>query len=146
MMKKVRRIGVLALALMLTITNTVVAKESEPVVKVNDVIQGSTGSKEVVIRVNEDGSYVSCVYSLQKASVKANSTCDHTNLVEYSKYTETESYKKKNATYCYKTRIVQNARCAKCGKTGIKMYGKWTKYKHKYSLFGKTCKKCGYKK
>lgn len=45
--------------------------------------------------------------------MQANNTCDRTNLAEYSKYTE--SYKKKNATYCYKTRIVQNARCAKCG-------------------------------
>lgn len=145
-MKKVTKIVGVALVLMLTITNTVSAKEVEPIVKVNDVIQGSTGNKEVVIRVNKDGSFVSCVESLQKASAKANNVCDHKSLIYYGQYTQTESYKKKNATYCYKTRIVQNARCAKCGKAGFKMYGKWSKHKHKYSVLGKKCKKCGYKK
>ncbi len=117
---------------------------TESSVHVDDVIDGADG-KEIVVSILEDGRFVTI--PANGISEFAN-PCTHTNIMGTGrKVQETSSYNKTDATYCYKYRFYEEARCAQCGKTGFKIYDKtWTKVKHKYKLFGDTCTVCGYKK
>lgn len=151
MKKNIKIICSLVLLMMLVITNSNVtfAQESNELraVKVNDVVIGNTGKKETVIVVFPNGSYVTST-ACSKIKSKGNSSCSHPGYVAYGTiYKQKESYNKTNATYCYKIRNVQKAKCVRCGKTAdFKFYGQWQKVKHSYPFLKKTCKECGYKK
>lgn len=112
-------------------------------IKVNDIIDGEEG-KEVVIKVLNDGRFITVPFD--EAVMMA--ACNHTSIVGTgTKHKVTSSYNKTDSTYCYKYRYYEDAVCARCGKTGFKIYDStWTKVKHKYKLFGKTCTVCGYEK
>lgn len=111
----------------------------------NEVFLNEDGTKEVVIGVNEDGSFVTEIMDAAKA-VNPND-CRHTSIETYGQPKgESKSYNKQYSDKCYKTRTVMDARCLICGRTGLKSYSAWSDKGHKYPLFSSTCEKCNYKK
>lgn len=142
-MKKLYRILGLCFCLSLLLGMTVFADGPEASVKVNDIIMTDSG-REVVIDVLEDGRFITAPLSAETNAP----ACEHTDLIGTGKKVrETSSYNKTDSTYCYKYRDYEEARCARCGKTGFKIYDAgWTNVKHTYKLLGSTCTKCGYKK
>lgn len=117
-------------------------------VEVNDVLTNDDNKKEIVFRVNPDGSFITIPLEDSEISTYANPPqCQHLSIVRYGNPTPIkESLNKSDSTYCYKKRDKYLARCEDCGKPGFTSYTEWTKYKHSYSLFGKECKECGYQK
>lgn len=112
---------------------------------VNTIFTNEEGEKEIVIRVEEDGSFVTSLLSQERA-VNPNQ-CQHTNLEMYGKPKgTTQSHNKQDPDNCYKTRTVQEARCLTCNRTGLKVYSSWEEHPHNYPLFSNKCKKCGYTK
>lgn len=108
-------------------------------VDINEVFQAEDGTNEMVIRINEDGSYVTQPEGM--TSVRA--SCRHTNLSAYKSYKETK--KSDVSSKCFMIRTVSESKCMSCGRRGFKNYGIWTYRAHDYSLLGK-CKTCGKKR
>lgn len=126
-----------------TITFAAIIQENETVT-VGDIIHSKTGD-DVIIKINSDRTFYTV--PLSNLLEKAGPSCSHTSIKGYgNKYTESVSYNKKNATYCYKTRTWQKGSCLKCNKKDFKIYGEWKSHKHSYPFLGKTCKECSYKK
>ena len=141
-MKKVYKMLTLVFCLAFLFGMTVFANTSKDSVNVNDIITTETG-EEIVIAVLEDGRFITA-----SLGTEFYAACSHNDIVGTGKmYRQTSSYNKSDSTYCYKYRDYEEARCARCGKTGFKIYDKtWTNVKHKYKLFGSTCTECGYQK
>ncbi len=119
----------------------------------SDLIKGSVfksedGSWQYVIRVNEDGSFVTQTIednTSQAKSLIAKSSCSHTVLVTYGT-AKIEKKSVKTESVCYKTRKYKKAKCDKCKKTGFRVYTTgWKKHKHDYGFLNlrDTCKECG---
>lgn len=121
------------------------AKETgvgEDNIRIGDVINNNNDKKDVVIRINDDNSFVTSIP--ENLLLRATTACSHTNLSVTSSYTEREWLN--TASFCYRLRNIDNAKCGKCGKIGFKSYGKWEKYTHKYPFLSSKCSICGYKK
>lgn len=106
----------------------------------------SNGCTEKVVRVNNDGSFVTEeVKENGEQVIKAVCTHPAASLVAITNLTdETKTVGK--ASCCFKYRSVTQCKCKKCGGL-VKTYGAWKSYtKHSYPFLGKTCKTCGYKK
>lgn len=158
-MKKIFRI-MIVIATLCCLSTTAFAKEveedysirekQENNIKIGALYKNGDGVAEKIIKVNEDGSFVTESLELPRSfaakSINARSVknCQHVKLLEI--YTKTETSNVATKSCCYKSRKIIKSRCAQCSKT-FTTYGKWEKHKeHSYKLFGKTCKVCGYKK
>lgn len=115
-------------------------------VKAGDKFLSANGQLELVVRVNKDGSFISEEYnpnSIRTRVVK----CSHPAASLKAVAELNPEFKDvATASCCYKYRSVTQCRCKKCGAL-IKMHGPWKSVsKHSFPLFGKTCKRCEYKK
>lgn len=122
------------------VTNTEFVKAAESNYKINEIIN-EDGVAEIVIRVLENGEYITIPFQSQDVASTKASTCQHMNLSAYNSYKQTREADTDDM--CYKVRVVSESKCINCGKTGFKHYGTWTQKPHDYPLFGKTCKTCG---
>lgn len=147
-MKKLKRNSVLFLMCLsifstLLLSGTVFAQNINlNHINVNDVISNFNNEKEIVVKINEDGSFVTI--PLNESNLYAN--CSHFNSTTYGPITTTkESYNKNNSTYCYRLKESQRIKCLDCGQF-ISTLNTWTDYKHSYGFLSNKCKECGYEK
>lgn len=151
-MKKLKKNSVLFLMCLsmlstLLLSGTIFAQTANiDSVEVNDIISNVNNEKEIVIKVNEDSSFITLPLELS-LSYSSKAGCMHYNLIAYGLPEITkESHNKANSTYCYRERTVQYARCTDCGQSNFRVYGTWTEYKHSYGFLSNKCKECGYEK
>ena len=145
MFNKLRKIIIAAscAAYLVLGTTAFAADMPESDININDIIEGEEG-EELVISILDDGRFVTTPLTVQSYAA-----FDHSIIVGTgTMHRVTSSYNKSDSTYCYKYRDYEDARCAKCGKTGYKIYDKtWTDVKHKYkNIFSRVCTVCGYEK
>lgn len=107
-----------------------------------DQFINAEGKIERVVRVNEDGSFIS-----EEITGRAQKQCTHpANELKAKENLKDEISIVKKAGVCYKHRSVTLYQCNKCLRN-IKLRGKWVNVtKHYYPLLKKTCSICGYKK
>lgn len=133
----------LAVIVLFLANSCIYVKASQQVaqdVKINDIIRGDTGELEIVIRVLENGEYITIPF--QAPAITPMSTeCQHLNLSAYSSYKQTAVAD--TSSMCYKVRTISESKCMSCGKTGFKNYGTWTNRPHDFPVFGNTCRTCG---
>lgn len=142
-MKKAYKLLALTICFTFLFSMTVFANGSKDTVSVNDIIVTEMG-EEIVIAVLEDGRFITAPLGTETYTA-----CNHTDIVGTGQiYRQTSSYNKTDSKYCYKYRDYETAVCARCGKTGFKIWQttKWINKEHTYKLFGITCTKCGYQK
>ena len=121
-----------------TVDNYDISKVS---VKVGEKILNSEGLLELVVRINEDGSFITEEFN-ENTVKTSHPAASLVAIAELNPDTETVG----KDYCCFKYRSVTKCRCQKCGAT-VKTYGVWKSHKnHDFPLFGKTCKTCGYKK
>lgn len=142
-MRKAYKILAVTICLTFLFSMTVFANGSKDSVSVNDIIITETG-EEIVIAVLEDGRFITAPLGAETFEA-----CNHTDIVGTGQiYRQTSSYNKTDSKYCYKYKDYEAANCARCGKTGFKIWQttEWIDKEHTYKLFGSTCTKCGYQK
>ena len=121
-------------------------KEVQEVITSGNIYVTETGAKERVVKVNEDGSFVTEPVE-EISSYVTNAPCEHP-----ARYLEAVGKKTDFQTVgtvgtCYKERLIISNKCNKCQRRGIKTYSPWVRCsKHRYPLLKKTCSICGYKK
>lgn len=111
-----------------------------------DIIIGTTQKEEIVIEVNNDGSFTTMEFIQEEASNVYQSNCPHNELTKYRPTSsEKSSYNAKNSDKCYRSRTVDVSQCRRCGRL-FYTYGRWSDYSHHYKFLGKKCTECGYEK
>ena len=96
---------------------------------------------EVLVKMNEDGSFVT--EKISDVSTFAAQECRHDEIIKDGPpLTEKVSYGGAYADKCYKKRTVEQSYCSRCHKR-FKVYGPWTDVNHSYPFIGKKiCKVC----
>ena len=123
-----------------------VAKEVQEVITSGNIYVTETGAKERVVRVNEDGSFVTEPVE-EISSYVTNAPCEHPARYLEAVGKKTDFQTVGTAGTCYKERLIISNKCNKCQRRGIKTYSPWVRCsKHRYPLLKKTCSICGYKK
>ena len=121
-------------------------KEVQEVITSGNIYVTETGAKERVVRVNEDGSFVTEPVE-EISSYVTNAPCEHTARYVEAVGKKTDFQTVGTAGTCYKERLIISNKCNKCQRRGIKTYSPWVRCsKHRYPLLKKTCSICGYKK
>ena len=121
-------------------------KEVQEVITSGNIYVTETGAKERVVRVNEDGSFVTEPVE-EISSYVTNAPCEHTARYLEAVGKKTDFQTVGTAGTCYKERLIISNKCNKCQRRGIKTYSPWVRCsKHRYPLLKKTCSICGYKK
>ena len=121
-------------------------KEVQEVITSGNIYVTETGAKERVVRVNEDGSFVTEPVE-EISSYVTNAPCEHPARYLEAVGKKTDFQTVGTAGICYKERLIISNKCNKCHRRGIKTYTPWTYYsKHSYPFLKKTCSICGYKK
>ena len=121
-------------------------KEVQEVITSGNIYVTETGAKERVVRVNEDGSFVTEPIE-EISSYVTNASCEHTARYLEAVGKKTDFQTVGTAGTCYKERLIISNKCNKCQRRGIKTYSPWVRCsKHRYPLLKKTCSICGYKK
>lgn len=100
--------------------------------------------QEVVMQVNEDGSFATMPFSLNSYSALAKSKCQHNQWeqIGIAKYQGMQWVRKKSICYNDIFRIKYKCKNPKCGLT--REMTTYISYKHRYSK--NTCTKCGMRK
>lgn len=121
-------------------------KEVQEVITSGNIYVTETGAKERVVRVNEDGSFVTEPVE-EISSYVTNAPCEHPARYLEAVGKKTDFQTVGTAGTCYKERLIISNKCTKCQRRGIKTYSPWVRCsKHRYPLLKKTCSICGYKK
>ena len=121
-------------------------KEVQEVITSGNIYVTETGAKERVVRVNEDGSFVTEPVE-EISSYVTNAPCEHPARYLEAVGKKTDFQTVGTAGTCYKERLIISNKCNKCHCTGIKTYSTCDRCnKHRYPLLKKTCSICGYKK
>ena len=121
-------------------------KEVQEVITSGNIYVTETGAKERVVRVNEDGSFVTEPVE-EISSYVTNAPCEHPARYLEAVGKKTDFQTVGTAGTCYKERLIISNKCNKCQRRGIKTYSTWGRCsKHRYPLLKKTCSICGYKK
>lgn len=121
-------------------------KEVQEVITSGNIYVTETGAKERVVRVNEDGSFVTEPFE-EISSYVTNAPCEHSARYLEAVGKKTDFQTVGTAGTCYKERLIISNKCNKCQRRGIKTYSPWVRCsKHRYPLLKKTCSICGYKK
>ena len=121
-------------------------KEVQEVITSGNIYVTETGAKERVVRVNEDGSFVTEPV-VEISSYVTNAPCEHPARYLEAVGKKTDFQTVGTAGTCYKERLIISNKCNKCQRRGIKTYSPWVRCsKHRYPLLKKTCSICGYKK
>lgn len=121
-------------------------KEVQEVITSGNIYVIETGAKERVVRVNEDGSFVTEPVE-EISSYVTNAPCEHPARYLEAVGKKTDFQTVGTAGTCYKERLIISNKCNKCQRRGIKTYSPWVRCsKHRYPLLKKTCSICGYKK
>ena len=121
-------------------------KEVQEVITSGNIYVTETGAKERVVRVNEDGSFVTEPVE-EISSYVTNAPCEHPARYLEAVGKKTDFQTVGTAGTCYKERLIISNKCTKCQRRGIKTYSPWVRCsKHRYPLLKKTCNICGYKK
>ena len=127
--------GVTLMGNVIGMGTTVIASKNETQESLSgvDVYMPENGSLERVIRVYEDGSFVT--------------PCEHPERYLEARGKKTDFQTVGTAGICYKERLIISNKCKKCNRIGIKTYSPWSYCsKHSYPALKKTCKICGYTK
>ena len=120
--------------------------EAQEVISSGNIYMTETGAKERIVRVNEDGSFVTEPIEAI-SSYATNAPCEHPARYLEAVGKKTDFRTVGTAGICYKERLIISNKCNKCHRRGIKTYTPWTYYsKHSYPFLKKTCSICGYKK
>lgn len=122
------------------------ANELQEVISIGSLYVTETGVNERVVRVNEDGSFVT--EPVEEASFYAtNASCEHPARYLEAVGKKTDFQTVGSSGTCYKERLIISNKCNKCNRRGIKTYTPWTYCsKHSFPVLKKTCSICGYKK
>lgn len=121
-------------------------KEVQEVITSGNIYVTETGAKERVVKVNEDGSFVTELVE-EISSYVTNAPCEHPARYLEAVGKKTDFQTVGTAGTCYKERLIISNKCNKCQRRGIKTYSPWVRCsKHRYPLLKKTCSICGYKK
>ena len=121
-------------------------KEVQEVITSGNIYVTETGAKERVVRVNEDGSFVTEPVE-EISSYVTNAPREHPARYLEAVGKKTDFQTVGTAGTCYKERLIISNKCNKCQRRGIKTYSPWVRCsKHRYPLLKKTCSICGYKK
>ena len=121
-------------------------KEVQEVITSGNIYVTETGAKERVVRVNEDGSFVTEPVE-EISSYVTNAPCEHPARYLEAVGKKTDFQTVGTAGTCYKERLIISNKCNKCQRRGIKTYSPWVRSsKHSYPVLKKTCSICGYKK
>ena len=121
-------------------------KEVQEVITCGNIYVTETGAKERVVKVNEDGSFVTEPVE-EISSYVTNAPCEHPARYLEAVGKKTDFQTVGTAGTCYKERLIISNKCNKCQRRGIKTYSPWVRCsKHRYPLLKKTCSICGYKK
>ena len=121
-------------------------KEVQEVITSGNIYVTETGAKERVVKVNEDGSFVTEPVE-EISSYVTNAPCEHPARYLEAVGKKTDFQTVGTAGTCYKERLIISNKCNKCQRRGIKTYSPWVRCsKHRYPLLKKTCSICGYKK
>ena len=121
-------------------------KEVQEVITSGNIYVTETVAKERVVRVNEDGSFVTEPVE-EISSYVTNAPCEHPARYLEAVGKKTDFQTVGTAGTCYKERLIISNKCNKCQRRGIKTYSPWVRCsKHRYPLLKKTCSICGYKK
>ena len=121
-------------------------KEVQEVITSGNIYVTGTGAKERVVKVNEDGSFVTEPVE-EISSYVTNAPCEHPARYLEAVGKKTDFQTVGTAGTCYKERLIISNKCNKCQRRGIKTYSPWVRCsKHRYPLLKKTCSICGYKK
>ena len=122
------------------------ANEVQEIVPSGNIYVTETGAKERVVRVNEDGSFVTEPVE-EISSYATNAPCEHPARYLEAVGKKTDFQTVGTAGTCYKERLIISNKCNKCQRREIKTYSPWVRCsKHRYPLLKKTCSICGYKK
>ena len=121
-------------------------KEVQEVITSGNIYVTETGAKERVVKVNEDGSFVTEPVE-EISSYVTNAPCEHPARYLEAVGKKTDFQTVGTAGTWYKERLIISNKCNKCQRRGIKTYSPWVRCsKHRYPLLKKTCSICGYKK
>ena len=113
-------------------------KEVQEVITSGNIYVTETGAKERVVRVNEDGSFVTEPVE-EISSYVTNAPCEHPARYLEAVGKKTDFQTVGTAGTCYKERLIISNKCNKCQRRGIKTYSPWVRCsKHRYPLLKKT--------
>ena len=109
-------------------------KEVQEVITSGNIYVTETGAKERVVRVNEDGSFVTEPVE-EISSYVTNAPCEHPARYLEAVGKKTDFQTVGTAGTCYKERLIISNKCNKCQRRGIKTYSPWVRCsKHRYPL------------
>ena len=96
-------------------------KEVQEVITSGNIYVTETGAKERVVRVNEDGSFVTEPVE-EISSYVTNAPCEHPARYLEAVGKKTDFQTVGTAGTCYKERLIISNKCNKCQRRGIKTY------------------------
>lgn len=99
-------------------------KEVQEVITSGNIYVTETGAKERVVRVNEDGSFVTEPIE-EISSYVTNASCEHPARYLEAVGKKTDFQTVGTAGTCYKERLIISNKCNKCQRRGIKTYSPW---------------------
>lgn len=140
--------GVTLMGNVIGMGTTVIASKNETQESLSgvDVYMPENCSLERVIRVYEDGSFVTEPIN-DIRTYATNTPCEHPARYLEARGKKTDFQTVGTAGICYKERLIISNKCKKCNRIGIKTYSPWSYCsKHSYPALKKTCKICGYTK
>lgn len=101
-------------------------KEVQEVITSGNIYVTETGAKERVVRVNEDGSFVTEPVE-EISSYVTNAPCEHPARYLEAVGKKTDFQTVGTAGTCYKERLIISNKCNKCQRRGIKTYSPWVR-------------------
>lgn len=144
--KRISIISIVALTALLLTGMTSFASDNIEYVNEGDIIIGTTQKEEIVVKVNDDGSFTTIEFTEEETLDVYQYDCPHNELRKYAPTSKAESsYNARYSDKCYQARTVDVSQCKRCLRL-FYTYGSWLDYPHKYKLLGKTCTECGYVK
>ena len=96
-------------------------KEVQEVITSGNIYVTETGAKERVVKVNEDGSFVTEPVE-EISSYVTNAPCEHPARYLEAVGKKTDFQTVGTAGTCYKERLIISNKCNKCQRRGIKTY------------------------